>query len=90
MLVFIVAWAVIFQYFLSSQSEPDKSGAVIVCGQFTNLIGAVLGPAIAAFFIGVEAAFVRVLSVSAILILLALIPMVIVPVLLWRQRAAPA
>ncbi|AQS40765.1 MAG: Major facilitator family transporter [Candidatus Tokpelaia hoelldobleri] len=86
MLVFIVAWAVVFQYFLSSQSELDKSGVVVVCGQFTNLIGAVLGPAIAAFFIGAEAAFVRALSVSAILTFLALIPMVIVPVMLWKQR----
>ncbi|AQS40766.1 MAG: Major facilitator family transporter [Candidatus Tokpelaia hoelldobleri] len=87
-IVFNIACAITWAYFLSSQAGLDNSGTVVAFGQFTNLAGTTLGPAIAAFFIGARGELRQVLWVSAILTILALIPMVIVPVMLWKQRVA--
>ena len=46
--LFTFAWAYNWPLFLSIQAELDKTGTVVVAGQFFNLVGNAAGPAIAA------------------------------------------
>lgn len=48
---FSIAWAFTWPYFLSIQADIDKSGTVVVTGQFMNLLGNSIGPALAAFLV---------------------------------------
>ena len=46
--LFTFAWAYNWPLFLSIQAQLDKTGRVVVAGQFFNLVGNAAGPAIAA------------------------------------------
>jgi predicted MFS family arabinose efflux permease len=50
--LFTIAWAFAWPYFLSIQADIDHTGTVVVAGQFSNLVGNSMGPAMAAFLIG--------------------------------------
>lgn len=50
--LYSVAWAFSWPYFLSIQADLDHTGTVVVAGQFSNLVGNSLGPAMAAFLVG--------------------------------------
>jgi predicted MFS family arabinose efflux permease len=50
--LFTMAWAFSWPFFLSIQASLDHSGTVVVAGQFTNLVGNSIGPAMAALLVG--------------------------------------
>ena len=50
--LYSIAWAFTWPYFLSIQADLDRTGTVVVAGQFSNLVGNSLGPAMAAFLVG--------------------------------------
>lgn len=50
--LFSTAWAFTWPYFLSIQADIDGTGTVVVAGQFGNLVGNALGPALAALVVG--------------------------------------
>ncbi|MDS9469022.1 MFS transporter [Paracoccus sp. MBLB3053] len=87
-LIFTVAWAIVFPYFLTIQSELDHSGTVVAFGQFTNLIGTAAGPALAAAYVGSHGDFTGAIWISAVMTVLALAPMIMIPLI--NRRAAVA
>lgn len=89
-LVFVVSWATAWPYFLSLQSELDHSGTVVAFGQFTNLVGTSFGPSLAALCIGAKGGFIGALHVSAAMTILTLLPVMLIPVLLYRMRSRSA
>lgn len=76
MFVFTISWAVVFPFFLSIQSQLDRSGSVVTFGQFTNLIGTAAGPSIAAFWVGSNGHFVAAIWVAAVMTVLSMLPMI--------------
>ena len=50
--LYSIAWAFSWPYFLSIQADLDHTGTVVVAGQFSNLVGNSMGPAMAAFLVG--------------------------------------
>ena len=50
--LYSIAWAFSWPYFLSIQADLDATGTVVVAGQFSNLVGNSIGPAMAAFLVG--------------------------------------
>jgi predicted MFS family arabinose efflux permease len=50
--LFSMAWAFSWPFFLSIQASLDHTGTVVVAGQFTNLVGNSIGPAMAALLVG--------------------------------------
>lgn len=85
--LFSIAWAFTWPYFLCIQTTFDKSGSVVSCGQFTNLLGNAFGPFLAAFFVGAEGDYVGAIWVATVLFVMALIPMYLI--LLVRKKAVP-
>lgn len=76
MFVFTISWALVFPFFLSIQSQLDRSGSVVTFGQFTNLIGTAAGPSIAAFWVGSNGHFVAAIWVAAVMTVLSMLPMI--------------
>ena len=85
--LFSIAWAFAWPYFLSIQATFDKSGSVVSCGQFTNLVGNSMGPFFAAFYVGTEGDYVGAIWLAAVLFVLALIPMFIIK---FIRRGSPS
>ncbi|RJL20766.1 MFS transporter [Paracoccus siganidrum] len=83
-MIFTIAWAVVFPYFLSIQSDLDHSGTVVAFGQFTNLIGTAAGPSIAAYVLGGDGDYVSAMNISMWMTVLALVPMI--AILIIRRR----
>lgn len=73
-IVWSIAWAFTWPYFLSMQADLDSSGTIVVAGQFTNLLGNSAGPAIAAYLL-TGGAYNQVIWLTSILFLLSLLPM---------------
>ncbi|MBD9527300.1 MULTISPECIES: MFS transporter [Paracoccus] len=86
-LIFCVSWAIVFPYFLSIQSDLDHSGTVVAFGQFTNLVGTAFGPALAAAYVGQEGDFAAAIWISEVMTVMALVPMVLIPIL-YRKKLA--
>jgi hypothetical protein len=61
-------------YFLSIQADLDHTGTVVVAGQFSNLVGNSLGPAMAAFLVG-GGDYVLAIWMACGLFVLSLLPM---------------
>ncbi|MTH76961.1 MFS transporter [Paracoccus aestuariivivens] len=79
--IFTVSWAIVFPYFLSIQSDLDHSGTVVAFGQFTNLVGTAFGPSLAAAYVGQHGDFAGAIWISAVMTVMALVPMVMIPAL---------
>ncbi|MBU3030459.1 MFS transporter [Paracoccus marinaquae] len=89
-MIFTISWAIVFPYFLSIQSDLDHSGTVVAFGQFTNLVGTAVGPALAAVFVGEEGDFTGAIWIAIAMTVLALIPMILIPAVTRRARTAEA
>ena len=76
--LFSMAWAFSWPYFLSIQATFDKTGSVVSCGQFTNLVGNSMGPFFAAFYVGTEGNYAGAIWLAAVFFVLSLIPMYII------------
>jgi len=72
--LFQMAWAFTWPYFLSVQADIDPTGTVVVAGAFGNLVGNAAGPAMAAFFVG-GGGYASAVWLSAALFVAALVPM---------------
>ena len=66
MVVWSIAWAFSWPYFLSMQADLDSSGTIVVAGQFTNLLGNTAGPAFAAALL-LGGDYSRVITLAAVL-----------------------
>lgn len=84
LIVWSVAWAFSWPYFLSMQANIDSSGTVVVAGQFTNLLGNSIGPAMAGYLL-IGGTYNHIIWLTSILFLLSLIPMYFVS----RQLSRP-
>lgn len=73
-IIWSVAWAFSWPYFLSMQADIDKSGTVVVGGQFSNLVGNSLGPVMAAFLVS-DGTYTAVIWLTSALFILSLLPM---------------
>ncbi|WP_412057666.1 MFS transporter [Bartonella sp. DGB2] len=80
MFIFSIAWAVVFPYFLSIQSQLDETGSVVTFGQFANLFGATVGPAVAAFWVGSESNYVAAIWVAVVFTILCILPMLAIKI----------
>ncbi|MCP3675183.1 MAG: MFS transporter [Gammaproteobacteria bacterium] len=73
--LYSVAWAFTWPYFLSIQAALDDSGTVVVAGQFSNLVGNSMGPAMAAFFVGSGGHYIPAIWMACALFVASLLPM---------------
>jgi predicted MFS family arabinose efflux permease len=73
-IIWSVAWAFSWPYFLSMQADIDHSGTVVVGGQFSNLVGNSLGPAMSAFLVS-DGSYTAVIWLTCALFILSLLPM---------------
>ena len=69
-----IAWAFTWPYFLSIQADIDHTGTVVVAGQFSNLVGNAIGPAMAAFCVG-GGEYVPAVWLACALFVASLLPM---------------
>ena len=83
--MYSIAWAFSWPYFLSIQADLDPTGTVVVAGQFSNLVGNSLGPAMAAFLVG-GGQFVPAIWMACGLFVASLLPMLAIS----RLVALPA
>jgi len=80
-----IAWAFTWPYFLSIQADLDHTGTVVVAGQFSNLVGNSMGPAMAAFLVGSGGEYVPALwmavtmFVGSLLLMLAIYRLKVLP-----------
>ncbi|GAA6150588.1 MFS transporter [Pseudoteredinibacter isoporae] len=72
--VWSLAWAFSWPFFLSMQASFDKSGSVVAAGQCSNLIGNAMGPLIFSFTLG-EGSYVPLISIAIVFFVLSLLPM---------------
>lgn len=73
--LFSVAWAFTWPYFLCIQADIDATGTVVVAGQFSNIAGNSMGPAMAAFLVG-GGQYVNVIWMTCGLFIASLLPMI--------------
>lgn len=85
MFVFTISWALVFPFFLSIQSQLDRSGSVVTFGQFANLVGTAAGPSIAAYWVGSKGHFVSAIWVAAVMTILSMLPMIAIRVVYKGQ-----
>ncbi len=79
-----IAWAFTWPYFLSIQADLDHTGTVVVAGQFSNLVGNSMGPAMAAFFVG-GGEYVPAIWMACALFVASLLPMLAI----YRMKLLP-
>jgi len=82
--LYSVAWAFTWPYFLSIQADIDHTGTVVVAGQFSNLVGNSIGPAMAAFLVG-GGAYVPAIWMACGLFVASLLPMLAI----YRMAVLP-
>jgi len=80
-----IAWAFTWPYFLSIQADLDHTGTVVVAGQFSNLVGNSMGPAMAAFLIGSGGDYVPALWMGCAMFVGSLLLMLTI----YRTKALP-
>lgn len=73
-LVWSLAWAFSWPFFLSMQASFDRSGSVVAAGQCSNLIGNAMGPLIFSFTLSSDS-YVLLIIVAIIFFILSLLPM---------------
>ena len=67
MLIFTGCYSITIPYFLSIQADIDPGGTVVLFGQFMNLVGISIGPALAGTLIGISGVYTTVLWMAAVL-----------------------
>ncbi|MBB6521033.1 MFS transporter [Pseudoteredinibacter isoporae] len=73
-IVWSLAWAFSWPFFLSMQASLDKSGSVVAAGQCSNLIGNAMGPLIFSFALSADS-YVPLITVAIVFFILSLLPM---------------
>lgn len=81
-----IAWAFTWPYFLSIQADLDHTGTVVVAGQFSNLVGNSIGPAMAAFLVGSGGEYVPALWMAVAMFVGSLLLMLAI----YRLKVLPA